>query len=72
MIQLSTEDDNLPIQNQKRKQAEVFMVKDITEMFGTEDEEDDDGSGNESDNSQKSSKSYLDGTDRYKTSSLFT
>lgn len=41
------------------------MVKDITEMFGSHDADDSD---NESDDSQRSSKSYLDGTEIYKTS----
>jgi hypothetical protein len=57
-------------QNYKRKQAQVFMVNDITEMLPPPEtiEEESDA---ESEDSQKSSQSYLEGTDIYKTSLPF-
>jgi hypothetical protein len=60
-----------PILYQKRKQAEVFMVNDITEMLLSREPSDRlDDTDEDSDDSQKSSQSYREGAEIYKTSLL--
>jgi hypothetical protein len=69
ILRLSSEEPP-PILNQKRKQAEVFMVNNITEMLlaAEPSQQLDDSDEDSDDSSQKSSQSYRAGVGIYKTS----